>query len=157
MKILSDKKILLLMNCSINLRPFLLAADYLHVRTIFGNDKFDIMLRQNYEAPLYGVDPRRLPSEFYVDYAFAADTWHGCPWCGASERVSDWGSGCHYWKCYKCLGLNCAGHDGAGRSFCACGYIAKGFQRSPHLVRGADAQQLAMAAMQVTAVAVWRR
>jgi hypothetical protein len=156
MKIIMDKRILLPMHCTLNRRHFLAVADFWQEKTLFRITP-KMMLLQNYEAPIYGIDARLLPSEFYVENIYRADSWRGCPWCGALGN--DYSDHLRYfWRCGMCLGLNCVGHDEACRYMCACGYIATRFlPRGPLTVRGAEAQQLAMAAMQVTAVAVWRR
>ena len=155
-------QMLLPMNCGVYLRPFLVAAELRHQSTMFRR-KTALRLLHNYAMPFEGTGVTApLQSTFTIDYAEAAPSWRGCPWCGGydSRRV---GGTWLLWHCNGCkargqTGLNCAGRDGEGCYRCACGAVHTRIGPSgPAVVRGAVAQQVAVAAVEVTYVeAQWR-
>jgi hypothetical protein len=148
-------EILLPMNCSLNLRPFLVAADFWRDNT----GKTRLRLLQPYEMPFGGSGAAAQLPSFTADHVDAAQSWRGCPWCGAVDTRRSGGPGL-LWSCGACRvagrsGLNCAGRDKQGRSFCACGVVATSFQTAAIQSRAAVAQQV-VAIETVTLAVRWR-
>lgn len=148
-------EILLLMNCSLNLRPFLVAADFWRDNT----GKTRLRLLQTYEMPIGDFDAAAQLPSFTADHVDAAPSWLGCPWCRAIDNSRYGGPGL-LWSCGRCRiagrsGLNCAGRSTRGQSVCACGVVATSFQRTAIQSRAAVAQQV-VAVETVTVAVRWR-
>src|SRR5690242_7472421 len=138
-------KILLPMNCGLNHRPFLVEAEFWREDTLFSS-KTKLRLLQNYEMPFGSSGATTQLPSFTADHTDAAPSWRGCPWCGAFDN-NRYGGARLFWSCDACRvagrsGLNCAGRDKQGRSFCACGAVATSFRRAAIQSRAAVAQQV---------------
>jgi hypothetical protein len=136
------------MNCSIYEQQFLVECEIRRKNRIFSGPIDTLWLKKNFQMPPYGVIT--VLSEPLIDFAEAAN-WPGCPCCGTKFRGAR-----VYWQCTICTSsiLNCAGMDSSGWAHCSCGNSTKSFYHKPRKVP--IVQKVAVAAMQLTAVAVWR-